>query len=96
MPTADVDAEAMIGDDTTIWHLAQVRESAVVGRGCNMGRGAYVGPGSRSVTTARSRTTPSSTSRRYWAPAFSSDQVLFSPTIETHVQSTRRPPQGPR
>ena len=43
--TADVDPLATIGDDTTIWHLAQVREYARVGSGCTLGRGAYIGPG---------------------------------------------------
>jgi UDP-2-acetamido-3-amino-2,3-dideoxy-glucuronate N-acetyltransferase len=43
--TADVDPRAVIGDDVTIWHLAQVRENARVGSGCSLGRGAYVGPG---------------------------------------------------
>jgi UDP-2-acetamido-3-amino-2,3-dideoxy-glucuronate N-acetyltransferase len=47
LPTVDVEKEAVIGDGTTGWHLAQIRESAVVGRGCNVGRGAYVGPGVR-------------------------------------------------
>ena len=47
LPTADVDPEALIGDGTTVWHLAQIRELAVVGRGCNLGRGAYLGPGVR-------------------------------------------------
>jgi len=28
-----------------VWHLAQVREGAVVGRRCVLGRGAYIGPG---------------------------------------------------
>jgi acetyltransferase-like isoleucine patch superfamily enzyme len=45
--TADVDDSARIGDGTSIWHLAQIREDATVGRGCNIGRGAYVGPGVR-------------------------------------------------
>ncbi|HEU4425733.1 MAG TPA: acyltransferase [Pilimelia sp.] len=45
--SADVDDRAKIGDGTTIWHLAQIREYAVVGRGCVIGRGAYVGPGVR-------------------------------------------------
>lgn len=45
MPSADVDEEAVLGDGTTVWHLAQVRERAVVGRSCVLGRGAYVGPG---------------------------------------------------
>lgn len=44
-PTADVDARAEIGEGTRIWHLAQVREDARVGRDCILGRGAYVGPG---------------------------------------------------
>jgi UDP-2-acetamido-3-amino-2,3-dideoxy-glucuronate N-acetyltransferase len=43
--TADVDASAMLGPGTTIWHLAQVREDARLGSGCIVGRGAYVGPG---------------------------------------------------
>ncbi|MEU4695293.1 acyltransferase [Actinoplanes sp. NPDC023714] len=44
-PTADVDDRAAIGAGTRIWHLAQVREDATLGRNCNVGRGAYVGPG---------------------------------------------------
>ena len=46
-PTADVSDEAVIGDGTLIWHLAQVREGAVVGGNCVLGRGAYIGPGVR-------------------------------------------------
>ncbi len=44
-PSADVSDEATIGEGTSIWHLAQVREQAVLGRGCVIGRGAYVGSG---------------------------------------------------
>ncbi|MFF5084488.1 acyltransferase [Actinoplanes sp. NPDC000266] len=44
-PTADVDTRASLGEGTRIWHLAQIREDAVLGRNCNVGRGAYVGPG---------------------------------------------------
>ena len=43
--TADVDPSAVLGAGTRIWHLAQIREDAVVGSGCIVGRGAYVGPG---------------------------------------------------
>jgi acetyltransferase-like isoleucine patch superfamily enzyme len=43
--SADVDPAAVIGDDTVVWHLAQVREDARVGQECTIGRGAYVGPG---------------------------------------------------
>ncbi|MFI1995240.1 DapH/DapD/GlmU-related protein [Actinoplanes sp. NPDC020271] len=44
-PTADVDPRAEIGAGTRVWHLAQIREGAVLGSNCNIGRGAYVGPG---------------------------------------------------
>jgi len=43
--SADVAADADLGDDVVIWHLAQIREGAVLGAGCTVGRGAYVGPG---------------------------------------------------
>ncbi|MBM9433897.1 acyltransferase [Flaviflexus equikiangi] len=43
--SADVSPEAQIGDGSSIWHLAQVREHAVVGRNCIVGRGAYIGEG---------------------------------------------------
>ena len=47
MASADVDPTAELGDGTTIWHLAQVREGARLGDGCVLGRGGYVGPGVR-------------------------------------------------
>ncbi|TQL48648.1 transferase family hexapeptide repeat protein [Homoserinimonas aerilata] len=43
--TADVAATATIGAGTKVWHLAQVRENAVLGENCTIGRGAYIGPG---------------------------------------------------
>lgn len=43
--SADVSAEAVIGSGTSIWHLAQIREQAVIGEGCVVGRGVYVGTG---------------------------------------------------
>jgi len=43
--TADIDAMAILGSGSQIWHLAQVREHARVGPGCIIGRGAYIGPG---------------------------------------------------
>jgi UDP-2-acetamido-3-amino-2,3-dideoxy-glucuronate N-acetyltransferase len=45
--TADVDPRAGVGGGTVVWHLAQIREGATVGRECVIGRGAYVGPGAR-------------------------------------------------
>lgn len=47
LPSADVDDRAVIGDGTSVWHLAQVREHADVGEDCIIGRGAYVDAGVR-------------------------------------------------
>lgn len=43
--SADVSPEAIIGEGSSVWHLAQVREQAVLGENCIVGRGAYVGTG---------------------------------------------------
>lgn len=45
--SADVHDRAAIGDGSTVWHLAQVREDARVGANCVVGRGVYVGAGVR-------------------------------------------------
>jgi acetyltransferase-like isoleucine patch superfamily enzyme len=45
--TADVADDAQLGEGTSVWHLAQVREGAVLGTNCVVGRGAYVGTGVR-------------------------------------------------
>lgn len=44
-PSADVSEEAVIGDGSSVWHLAQVREHAELGEDCIVGRGAYIGEG---------------------------------------------------
>lgn len=43
--SADVSPSATIGEGSSVWHLAQVREDAVLGRDCVIGRGAYIGTG---------------------------------------------------
>jgi len=43
--SAEVDPGASIGDGSSIWHLAQIREGAVLGANCVVGRGAYIGSG---------------------------------------------------
>ena len=43
--SADVSTDAAIGDGSSIWHLAQVRENARLGANCIVGRGAYIGTG---------------------------------------------------
>lgn len=45
--SADVADTAVIGDGSSVWHLAQVREDAVLGSNCIVGRGAYIGTGVR-------------------------------------------------
>lgn len=45
LPSADVDERASIGDGSSVWHLAQVRENAQIGQNCVIGRGAYIGTG---------------------------------------------------
>lgn len=46
-PSAQVDETAEIGEGTSVWDLAQIREQARLGVNCVVGRGAYVGPGVR-------------------------------------------------
>lgn len=41
-PTADVSDKAQIGDGTSIWHHAQVREGARIGINCIIGKGVYI------------------------------------------------------
>lgn len=47
MPGSQVSEQAVVGDGTTVWELAQIREGAVLGEDCVIGRGAYVGAGVR-------------------------------------------------
>jgi UDP-2-acetamido-3-amino-2,3-dideoxy-glucuronate N-acetyltransferase len=41
-PSAEVSPKAEIGEGTSIWHQAQVREGARVGRECILGKNVYV------------------------------------------------------
>src|SRR5262245_11026959 len=41
-PTAEVAEDATIGQGCRIWHQAQVRERARIGRNCILGKGVYV------------------------------------------------------
>ncbi|CAN5342692.1 acyltransferase [soil metagenome] len=44
-PTADVADTSLLGEGTSVWHYAQVREGARLGENCIVGRGAYIGTG---------------------------------------------------
>ncbi len=41
-PTAEVSAEAAVGEGTTVWHWVQVREGARIGARCVLGKDVYV------------------------------------------------------
>jgi acetyltransferase-like isoleucine patch superfamily enzyme len=41
-PTSEVSSIARIGEGTRIWHQAQVRDGAAIGRNCIVGKGVYV------------------------------------------------------
>ena len=41
-PTAEVSPQAVVGEGTSIWHWAQVREGARVGARCNVGKDVYI------------------------------------------------------
>jgi acetyltransferase-like isoleucine patch superfamily enzyme len=41
-PSADIDSSAVIGEDTKVWHLVQIRSGARIGRQCILGRGVYI------------------------------------------------------
>src|SRR4051794_27480691 len=45
--SADVDPTATVGDGSSVWHLAQLRDHVSVGQQCIVGRGAYLGSGVR-------------------------------------------------
>ncbi len=41
-PTAEVSAQARVGQGTRIWRQVQVREEATLGEHCNIGKGVYI------------------------------------------------------
>lgn len=43
--SAEVADSAVLGENSKVWHFAQVREGASLGANCIVGRGAYVGSG---------------------------------------------------
>jgi UDP-2-acetamido-3-amino-2,3-dideoxy-glucuronate N-acetyltransferase len=45
--TAIIEAGVSLGDGTHVWHHAQVREGAVIGRDCSLGKNVFVDQGVR-------------------------------------------------
>lgn len=46
-PTAVIEADALIGSDTYVWHHSHVRSGATVGASCVLGKNVYVDEGAR-------------------------------------------------
>ncbi len=44
-PSAEVEAGAVIGENSKVWHLCHIRRDAQIGRDCILGRGVYVDAG---------------------------------------------------
>ncbi|MGA3565111.1 acyltransferase [Melissospora conviva] len=74
--SADVDARAEVGPGTRVWHLAQIREDAVLGRDCVIGRGAYIGPGVRLGNNVKVQN-----NALVYEPAVLADGVFIGPAV---------------
>ena len=46
-PSAEVEADVIIGEDTKVWHLCHIRRGAHIGSECVIGRGVFVDAGVR-------------------------------------------------
>ena len=44
-PSAEVEADVTIGENTKVWHLAHIRRNAHLGANCVIGRGVFVDAG---------------------------------------------------
>jgi len=44
-PSAEVEADVSIGDDSKVWHLCHIRRGAHIGSECVIGRGVFVDAG---------------------------------------------------
>jgi len=76
LPSADVDPTAVIGDGSSIWHLAQVRDGAVLGENCIVGRGAYIGSGVRVGNNVKIQNVA-----LVYEPAVLEDGVFVGPSV---------------
>jgi acetyltransferase-like isoleucine patch superfamily enzyme len=86
MPSAQVDPRAELGDGTTVWDLAQIREDARLGAGCIVGRGAYVGSGVRIGDNVKLQN-----HALVYDPAVLEDGVFVGPAV---VLTTDREPRS--
>lgn len=74
--SADVSPQASIGEGTSVWHLAQVREDAQIGENCIIGRGAYIGTG-----VHLGRNCKVQNYALVYEPAYLADGVFIGPAV---------------
>jgi UDP-2-acetamido-3-amino-2,3-dideoxy-glucuronate N-acetyltransferase len=74
--SADIDPTAVIGDGSSVWHLAQVRDGAVLGSNCTVGRGAYIGSGVRVGNNVKIQNLA-----LVYEPAVLEDGVFIGPSV---------------
>jgi serine acetyltransferase len=74
--SADVASDAVIGDGSSVWHLAQVREGAILGTNCVVGRGAYIGTGVRMGNSCKVQNYA-----LVYEPAVLEDGVFIGPAV---------------
>lgn len=46
-PSAFVDEDVQIGEETKIWHVAHIMKGSVIGRNCRIGQNVVIGPDAR-------------------------------------------------
>ena len=74
--TADVSPQAQIGDGTSVWHLSQIRENAVVGENCVIGRASYIGEGAEVGNNCKIQNLA-----QIYEPAKLEDGVFIGPAV---------------
>jgi UDP-2-acetamido-3-amino-2,3-dideoxy-glucuronate N-acetyltransferase len=91
-PSADVADDVVLGDGTAVWHLAQLRERAVLGQCCTVGRGAYIGVGVRLGDRCKVQN-----GAHLYEPALLEDGVFVGPGVvftNDHFPRAIRPDGG--
>ncbi len=74
--SADIDPRAKVAESAHVWHLAQVREDAVIGENCTVGRGAYIDAGVHVGDNCKIQN-----NALVYAPAILEDGVFVGPAV---------------